>query len=139
MTPPEGMDGSNLRGMWERGEPGPRDVLYTVYEDIHRSVMQGPWKLIHYPRLDRQQLFNLEEDPHEMNDLSGLEEQAERVATLMALMETEHAAFDDPHPLHIHPDSLDSDVFDYENVERWVDRWQPQWIIDTYFQELQRP
>ena len=71
-----------------------------------------------------------------MNDLSSDAEHAERVAALLALMEIEHAAFDDPHPLHIHPDSLDSEVFDYENVERWVDRWQPQWIIDTYFQDL---
>lgn len=136
MTPPEGVDGSNLRGVWERGEPGPREVLYTVYEDIHRSVMQGPWKLIHYPRIDRQQLFNLDDDPHEMNNLAGAPDQSERVTALMALMEIEHAAHDDPHPLHIHPDSLDSDVFDYESVRRWVDRWQPQWIVDKYFREL---
>lgn len=136
MTPPPGMDGYNLRGMFERGESGPREVLYTVYEDIHRAIQQGPWKLIHYPRLDRQQLFNLAEDPHEMNDLSADPEHIETMAALMTLMEIEHAAFDDPHPLHIHPDSLDSEVFDYENVERWVDRWQPQWIIDTYFADL---
>ena len=136
MTPPPGVDGSNLRGMWERGEPGPRDVLYTVYEDIHRAVRKGPWKLIHYPRIARQQLFNLEEDPHEMNDRSSDPDLASIKDELWALMQQEHAAFDDPHPLEIHPDSLDSDVFDYENVERWVDRWQPQWVIDKYFPEL---
>lgn len=135
----EGTDGSNLRGIWEQGEEGPRDVLYTVYEDIHRSVRQGPWKLIHYPRLDRQQLFNLEDDPHEMQDLSEEPGQAERVASLMTLMQEQHTLFDDPHPLAIHPDSLDSEEFDYVNARRWVDRWQPQWVIDKYFPDLDRP
>ena len=133
----EGTDGSDLRGVWERGDEGPRDVLYTVYEDIHRSVRQGPWKLIHYPRLDRQQLFNLRDDPHEMNDLSGHAEQAERLSSMMAIMVEQHEAFDDPHSLTIHPDSLDSEVFDYANTRRWVDRWQPQWVIDKYFPDLE--
>lgn len=137
MTPPDGMDGANLRGMWERGERGPRDVLYTTYENIHRAVQRDGWKLIHYPRIARQQLFNLNEDPDEINDLSADPSLAGLKAELWALMQQEHAAFDDPHPLEIHPDSLDSDVFDYENVERWVDRWQPQWVIDKYFSGLE--
>ncbi|MDE2995751.1 MAG: sulfatase-like hydrolase/transferase [Bacteroidota bacterium] len=132
----EGTDGSDLRGIWERGEDGPRDVLYTVYEDIHRSVRKGPWKLIHYPRLDRQQLFNLVDDPHEMDDRSVDSSLASVREELWILMQEQHAAFDDPHPLTIHPDSLDSDVFDYAKVRRWVDRWQPQWVIDKYFPDL---
>ena len=136
MTPPPGVDGSNLRGMWERGEPGPRDVVYTTYEDIHRAILRGPWKLIHYPRIARQQLFNLEDDPHEMNDLSADTSLAALRAELWALMQQEHAAFDDPEPLIIPTDSLDSDVFDYRQVERRVDRWQPQWIKDKYFASM---
>ena len=136
MTPPPGVDGSNLRGMWEKGEPGPREVLYTTYEDIHRAVQRGPWKLIHYPRIARQQLFNLEDDPHEINDLSADTSLAQLKAELWAVMQQEHAAFDDPHPLVIHADSLDSDVFDYTKVQRWVDQWQPQWIRDKYFRGL---
>lgn len=133
----DGTDGANLRGIWENGEEGPRDVLYTVYEDIHRSVREGPWKLIHYPRLDRQQLFHLDDDPHEMNDLSAQNEHRDRIAAMMAVMVEQHTAFDDPHPLSIHPDSLDSEEFDYTQVRRWVDRWQPQWVIDKYFPDLE--
>jgi len=46
-------------------------------------------------------------------------------------MEVYHTEFDDPHPLYV--DSLDSEVFDYSTIVRTPDRWQPQWVIDTYF------
>ena len=72
-----------------------------------------------------------------MNDLSGHAEQAERLSSMMAVMVEQHEAFDDPHSLTIHPDSLDSEVFDYANTRRWVDRWQPQWVIDKYFPDLE--
>jgi arylsulfatase A-like enzyme len=32
------------------------------------------WKLIRYPKLNREQLFNLHEDPHELRDRIGDEE-----------------------------------------------------------------
>ncbi len=131
MALPEGIDGGNLRGVWEEGAAGPRDVLYTVYEDIHRSVRDGQLKLIRYPKLDRLQLFDLENDPYEITNLADDPAYSDDIARLMSLMESEHDRADDPHPLYV--DSLHSDVFDYSNLNRNPDRWQPQWVIDKYF------
>ena len=34
-------------------------------------VRNKRYKLIHYPHIDRHQLFDLQKDPYERNDLSG--------------------------------------------------------------------
>jgi len=39
--------------------------------DATRMIRQGPWKLIYYPEGNIAQLFHVETDPDELNDLSG--------------------------------------------------------------------
>jgi arylsulfatase A-like enzyme len=53
---------------------GKQDAIYTeiygYFRDTQRMVRNKRYKLIHYPRIDRHQLFDLSRDPHEMRDLS---------------------------------------------------------------------
>ena len=42
---------------------GVRDSLYLTYENKMRAVTDGRWKLIRYPLLDREQLFDLRDGP----------------------------------------------------------------------------
>ncbi|MBT3448517.1 MAG: sulfatase-like hydrolase/transferase [Bacteroidetes Order II. Incertae sedis bacterium] len=128
---PDGVDGQSLYRLLQGQQESIRDEIYTTYEDLHRSVRDERWKLIRYPRLDREQLFDLQSDPLEMNDLSGDPAFSSQADRLRARMEVYHTEFDDPHPLYV--DSLDSEVFDYSTIVRTPDRWQPQWVIDTYF------
>jgi arylsulfatase A-like enzyme len=46
-----------------------RDVVCCAYKDLMRAASDGRWKLIRYR--DREQLFHLAEDPHEVYDLAG--------------------------------------------------------------------
>jgi arylsulfatase A-like enzyme len=47
------------------------EEIHGYFTDTQRMVRTADgWKLIRYPRADRWQLFNLNEDPWEMNDLS---------------------------------------------------------------------
>ncbi len=41
------------------------------FRDSQRMIRTDRWKLIDYPKANRQQLFDLNADPHEMTDLSG--------------------------------------------------------------------
>ncbi|RME69587.1 MAG: sulfatase [Verrucomicrobia bacterium] len=52
--------------------PG-REYVCSVYRDCQRAVREGRWKLIEYfvDGRRRTELFDLENDPHEMHDLSG--------------------------------------------------------------------
>jgi hypothetical protein len=45
-------------------------------------VRVGDWKLIHYPFINRSQLFNLASDPYETNDLSSVANQAGQIKDL---------------------------------------------------------
>ena len=67
-----------------------RDSVYAVYGDVQRMVRDERWKLIKYYQSskkdtgsDRIQLFDLEEDPWEKNDLSDDPLQHERIKQLL--------------------------------------------------------
>lgn len=71
---PEGRDSRSLLSLLEGNEDGWPDTAVSAYAD-HAMVKSGPWK---YWALapDREVLFNLDEDPHEENDLAPLPEHA---------------------------------------------------------------
>lgn len=46
-----------------------RSSICAAYRDCMRMATDGRFKLIHYPHLPRYQLFDLRNDPHELNDL----------------------------------------------------------------------
>lgn len=47
------------------------DLIYGGYIDVQRMVCDGTFKLIHYPKIDKTILYNLDKDPLEMVDLAG--------------------------------------------------------------------
>ena len=76
---------------------------YYQYRDIHRAIRTSDrWKLIGYrltatgAAFDRVQLFNLDADPIEMNDLSARDEYQVKLTELQSLLATERARYDDP-------------------------------------------
>ena len=50
---------------------------------IQRVLWHGPWKMI-FNGFDFDELYNLEDDPHEMHNLAQDEDQQERVRELVA-------------------------------------------------------
>ena len=130
---PEGVEGQDLGPLWRGETTAVRDVIYTAYEDLQRSVSDGRYKLIRYPPLDHVQLFDLERDPFELQNLADDPEYAEQMARLTALLESRHAALGDPHPLVV--DTRASMEFDHEAAERerQPDRHQPAWVVEKYF------
>ena len=47
------------------------DGIYGAYVDLQRMIRKEGFKLIVYPRLERVLLFDINNDPEEINDLSG--------------------------------------------------------------------
>jgi arylsulfatase A-like enzyme len=66
-----------------------RDHLMFAYRNVQRAIRDDRWKLILYPEVDRVQLFDLRTDPFETTNLAGLQEHAERVASMKALLKTQ--------------------------------------------------
>ena len=98
---PEGVEGKSIVPILNSKQQKVRDVLYTAYKECQRAIRDDRWKLIRYPLVNRTQLFDLSNDPLEMNNLADKPEHAAKVTELMALLQKEMTAYADPTPLTV--------------------------------------
>jgi arylsulfatase A-like enzyme len=61
---------------------GNYDAIYGAYVNFQRMIRKDGFKLIVYPKIDKVLLFDLKNDPNEMNDLSGNPDYADLKADL---------------------------------------------------------
>ena len=100
-TAPAGIEGHSLVPILQGKQTKVRDVLYTGYKDGQRAIRNDRWKLIRYTLVDRTQLFDLSVDPHELNNLAGKPEYADKVAALTAALQREMDTYGDATPLTV--------------------------------------
>nr|WP_237332478.1 sulfatase/phosphatase domain-containing protein [Zobellia amurskyensis] len=60
------------------------DGVYGAYIDVQRMIRKDGFKLLVYPKIEKMLLFDMENDPNEMNDLSDNPEYTEKVKTLFS-------------------------------------------------------
>ena len=58
--------------------------VYGAYKDLQRMIRVDDYKLIVYPYAGVKRMFNLVDDPQEMNDIAGLPAQQERLDDMFA-------------------------------------------------------
>lgn len=79
------------------------DAVYGCYlADKQRMIRVGDYKLIAYPQAARLRLYNLADDPQELNDLSGNPQHWARIGTLYNELKSLQSEMDD---------ALDLDVY----------------------------
>ena len=98
---PVGLDAKSLAPVIKGSQPRVRDCLFTAYRNCQRSIRDDRWKLIRYPLIDRTQLFDLQADPHEMNDLADKPESEGKIKELTALLEKTRREYGDTAPLQV--------------------------------------
>lgn len=78
-----------------------RPHLTFAYKNVQRAIRDERWKLIRYPQIDRTQLFDLQADPDELNNLAEQPQHEAKVAELTALLEQELQRQGDTAPLRV--------------------------------------
>lgn len=86
---PQDIEGRSLMPVIKGTQPKVRDLLYTGYRNCQRAVRDERWKLIRYPEVDVTQLFDLQNDPHELSNLAGKPEHKAKVAELTEKLQAE--------------------------------------------------
>ena len=95
---PQTVEGSSLAPVLNGKTAQVRDSMFSAYRNFQRAVKTNRWKLILY-NVDRKktaQLFDLLNDPWEMNNLAADPADASRVRELTTLMKSWMKKTDDP-------------------------------------------
>ncbi|MFQ3591904.1 MAG: sulfatase-like hydrolase/transferase [Gemmataceae bacterium] len=95
------LDGRDLSPILAGKATKVRDSLFLAYCEVQRAVRDERWKLIRYPKIDRTQLFDLKNDPHETKDVHA--DHPEQVKRLEALLRTWQKDLGDSVPLSAEP------------------------------------
>ncbi len=101
---PEALDGTSIRPLLENGNEGDlkrtrEELIFHYFGKPHSAVRLGNYKLIRFRNPKRTELYNLKDDPGELNDLSGKdpEKVKELEQLLISYMQEVHAeAFNPP-------------------------------------------
>jgi arylsulfatase A-like enzyme len=131
ITPPSGLEGENLRPLWEGKKDGVRDSVFLPYLEAQRAVRDERWKLIAYPKIGHLQLFDLRNDSHETTNVIDRPQSAEHVSRLMKLMKRWQARVGDT--LELPSENRQPPAIDLTGLQRKPDQWQPDWIVKKYF------
>ena len=72
--------------------------MFSAYRNVQRAVRDERWKFIRYPQIATSQLFDLQADPDEKNDLAAKPEFAEKLKEMQVLLEKRQKEFGDVCP-----------------------------------------
>ena len=108
-----------------------RESIYLALGRTQRAVTDGRWKLCVYPTIGHRQLFDLATDPHELINLAERVPFQHHIDRLMIDLDRWRERIGDPDPLTV--EELKPFHVDLTGRARKPDRWQPQWIRETFF------
>ncbi|NBV23206.1 MAG: DUF4976 domain-containing protein [Proteobacteria bacterium] len=86
---PNQTDGFDFSGTFSDPAKPARPHMLFAYRQVQRAIRDDRWKLIRYPQVDKTQLFDLQNDPHEVTNLANQPAHAAKIAELTALLEKE--------------------------------------------------
>ena len=114
-----------------------RESVFLPFQNNQRAVSDGQWKLHMYPLINHRLLFHLAEDPHETKNLADDPRYEKDLKRMTALMNSWRRELKDPFPLQVKNPAPKEPK--YDNNDRVLDKWQPKWIRDKYFDGRDNP
>lgn len=96
LSAPENLEGRSLAPILRGQRKRVRSEIFGAYRDVQRMVRNERWKLIHYPKIDRWQLFDLRRNPEEIHDHFPDPDQAARLEAMKRKLTELQLQLDDP-------------------------------------------
>jgi len=127
---PSGIDGTSLLPVI-RGKEVVRQSVFTAYRHTVRAVRTKEWKLIRYPERDFTQLFNLLNDPFELNNLAGQAAYRNKTEEMMDLLRRWQLEVNDT--ILLTAKKILPLEYDHTKIERKPDAHQPEYALKKYF------
>lgn len=137
VDPPPGIDGHDLSPIIRGEVPEVRNSLFTTYSTTQRAVKNHRWKLIRYPAIGHTQLFDLQNDPYELNNLAQDSTHRAVRDRLWSELERQQAQAGDTLSLRVA--NLAPMEYDLSDYDRQPDRHQPDYTLRKYFEEAAPP
>lgn len=128
---PDGLAGLDLAPIWRGERSSIRDSVFLPFTDQMRAVREDRWKLIVYPPINQRQLFDLQNDSDEIQDVSTHPENQAEIQRLLGLLDDWRGRVGDTLPLS--SPTPRSKSIRYDDFTRNPDEWQPDWIVRKYF------
>jgi len=131
LSAPVNIDGESLVPVITGISKEVRSSLFTAYRNTVRAVRTTEWKLIRYPERDFTQLYNLRNDPLELNNLAedeGFQSKADEMSELMKDWQkkvNDTVSFTAKKILPME--------YDHTSLARKPDKWQPEYTLKKYF------
>lgn len=98
---PPASEGLDLRPTLRDPHHAARPELVFAYRHLQRAIRDERWKLIRYPQINKTQLFDLQADPYETEDLAAKPASADRANELLTRLAKAQQAFGDDCPLTV--------------------------------------
>lgn len=98
---PAGIDGRSFADVLSGKKDAHRDVIFCAYQGVQRALREPRYKLLRYPQIDKTQLFDIQNDPDELHDISADADQKDRVKRMLAEMSAQQKIFGDWMPLTV--------------------------------------
>lgn len=98
---PQTSEGKEFTSVLHTPDSTIRTELVFGYKAVQRAIRTDRWKLIRYPHIDKNQLFDLQTDPWEQFDLASRPEQSERVQMLLTQLKKHCQELGDVTPLTV--------------------------------------
>ncbi len=95
---PDSVEGKSFSGVLTGQQQETRSSIFAAYNDVQRTLESEGWKLIAYHVRGRLglQLFHLESDPWETQNLAGQSQHRERLQNMARMLQQSMRDHDDP-------------------------------------------
>jgi arylsulfatase A-like enzyme len=94
--------------LFEENVKGNYNGVYGAYMNLQRMIRKDGFKLLVYPTIDKVLLFDMKNDPYEMNDLANNSQYKEKVKALFKDLMELQKTMDDPLDLQATYDQVSS-------------------------------